>query len=57
MIYLDHAATSPLDPRVLEAMTPYLRGSFGTAADGKPERRSIWQESRSPRFLTASRSR
>ena len=29
MIYLDHAATSPLDPRVLEAMLPYLRSSFG----------------------------
>ncbi|MFQ7078741.1 MAG: hypothetical protein ACLRSW_12825 [Christensenellaceae bacterium] len=23
-IYMDHAATTPLDPRVLEKMTPYL---------------------------------
>ncbi|MEX1143283.1 MAG: cysteine desulfurase family protein [Anaerolineales bacterium] len=28
-IYLDHAATTPLDPRVLEAMQPYLTERFG----------------------------
>ncbi len=28
-IYLDHAATTPLDPRVLEAMTPYLTSHWG----------------------------
>lgn len=28
-IYLDHNATTPLDPRVLEAMLPCLRESFG----------------------------
>lgn len=28
-IYLDNAATTPLDPRVLEAMQPYLDGVFG----------------------------
>lgn len=31
-IYLDHHATTPLDERVLEAMLPYLRESFGNAA-------------------------
>jgi cysteine desulfurase len=28
-IYLDHNATTPLDPRVLEAMLPVLRDGFG----------------------------
>lgn len=28
-IYLDHAATSPMDERVLEKMIPHFSGSFG----------------------------
>jgi cysteine desulfurase len=28
-IYMDNNATTPLDPRVLEAMLPWLRGGFG----------------------------
>jgi cysteine desulfurase len=28
-LYLDHNATTPLDPRVLEAMLPFLSGDFG----------------------------
>jgi cysteine desulfurase len=41
-IYLDHAATTPVDPRVLEAMLPYL-----TTAWGNPS--SIYYEAREAR--------
>ncbi len=31
-IYLDHTATTPLDPRVLEAMMPFFSEKFGNAS-------------------------
>ncbi len=45
MIYLDHAATTPLDARVLDAMLPFLRGGFGNASSvhrvGQEARRAV----------------
>ena len=45
MIYLDHNATTPLDPAVLEAMLPYLREHHGNPssvhAAGQAARRGI----------------
>src|SRR4029077_20049229 len=31
-IYMDYHATTPMDPRVLEAMMPFLTNDFGNAA-------------------------
>src|ERR1700754_3273101 len=44
-IYFDNAATTPLDPEVFEAMTPYLLNDFGnpssTHAHGRKVRAGI----------------
>ena len=32
MVYLDHSATTPLDPEVLQAMMPYLTEEYGNAS-------------------------
>lgn len=32
MIYLDHAATCPLDPRVFDAMAPHMKDNWGNAS-------------------------
>ena len=47
-VYLDNAATTPIDPRVVDAMLPYLREHFGNPASstheyGKVARRAVEQ--------------
>ncbi|MBW6401311.1 cysteine desulfurase [Roseomonas sp. HJA6] len=51
-IYLDHHATTPLDPRVREAMLPYLDTFFGNA--GSAEHRHGW---RAQEAVEAARSK
>jgi len=44
-VYLDHNATSPLDPAVLAAMLPWLEGQYGNASSrhefGRAARRAV----------------
>jgi cysteine desulfurase len=44
-VYLDHAATTPLDPRVLDAMLPGLQGAWGNPssiyAEGRQARQAL----------------
>jgi cysteine desulfurase len=44
-VYFDHNATSPLDPRVLDGMLPFLREQYGNASSrheyGRAARRAI----------------
>ena len=35
-IYLDHNATTPIDPGAVAAMMPYLKGEFGNPSSGYP---------------------
>lgn len=50
-VYMDHAATTPLDPEVFKAMVPYLREHFGNAS-------SVHSAGRKARFaLDESRER
>ena len=45
MIYLDHSATTPVDPRVFDAMRPFLTEQFGNPSSvyraGQDVRRAV----------------
>ena len=44
-VYLDHNASTPADPAVVEAMLPYLSAQFGNASSrheyGRAARRAV----------------
>ena len=48
MIYLDHNATTPLDPEVLEAMRPYFLTAGNAESRHSAGRRArlAWEEAR-----------
>jgi cysteine desulfurase len=60
-IYLDHAATTPLDERVLDAMLPYLKSEFGNPSSvhrlGQTARRGVEEARERVAATLAVRSR
>jgi cysteine desulfurase len=52
-VYLDHNATTPLDPRVFEAMRPFLSESFGNASSHHYYGRQAKQALEASRALAA----
>lgn len=59
-VYLDHSATTPLDPRVVEAMLPYLTGKFGNPSSvhsfGQEARAAVDRARREVAALIGSRA-
>ena len=58
-VYLDHSATTPVDPRVVEAMMPYLTEKFGNASSvhlfGQEARAAVDKARREVAALIGSR--
>jgi cysteine desulfurase len=56
--YFDHNATTPLDPRVLEAMLPYLAQQYGNASSrheyGRAARRAVDEARQRVAFATGA---
>jgi cysteine desulfurase len=59
-VYLDHSATTPADPRVIEAMLPYLTERFGNASSvhffGQQARAAVDRARREVAGLIGARS-
>ncbi len=59
-VYLDHSATTPADPRVVEAMMPYLTERFGNASSvhffGQEARAAVDRARREVAALIGARS-
>ncbi|HEY3027923.1 MAG TPA: cysteine desulfurase family protein [Pyrinomonadaceae bacterium] len=59
-VYLDHSATTPVDPRVVEAMMPYLTGKFGNPSSvhffGQEARAAVDQARRDVAALIGARA-
>jgi len=53
MIYLDYNATTPIDPRVAEAMGPFLTGGFGNPSSTHAEGRKAKSELEEARVRVA----
>ena len=53
-IYFDHSATTPLDPRVLAAMEPFLSGTFGNPSSLHHEGRAAREAVESARAQAAA---
>ncbi len=60
MHYLDHAATTPLEPRVLEVMAPYLNGAYGNPSSihrlGQEAKRAVEAARRQVAELAGARA-
>src|SRR5256885_5224034 len=58
-VYLDNSATTPVDPRVVEALMPYLTGKFGNPSSvhffGQEARAAVDQARRDVAELISAR--
>jgi cysteine desulfurase len=57
-VYFDHAATTPLDPRIEEAMEPFMKGGFGNPStmyqEGRTARKAVEEAREAVAFLVGA---